>query len=499
MQTNRGGSQTVDHHSPAQVEAELQRQPHILMRLAENSLTVAQSIRDNYFRNTARFVSDVRRAIAQAERGQRPPVLQTEDVSTARWPDHQDEIVSFIDGGVGRVQIASQVPILLRVGSYTVKVGERRLAEREQFGYYPVILGDLQGGSKDRKDFIDIVRITAELLGGLSALTRTRELGVLMFHGPLVYLVGSYSGHTPFTEADIDLFLRHYSPSDGSGAKLKEEFLHEARLRIYPQMIPERSDAWSDRRVFEPLAWIAFLYRKLVEEARSRPRPPIVAGVVERGELREFAEMVLLQRVFQGLREKGNQQHFNKLFGRTDLNSPKAVLERLGYTDSLLLAMILRPGFRTEAWTVAKYEGLRSAGVALPGESFSTTVNFSALRQGDIGFPAVSACYVHVSEMTEPVRVETFSALGEDQADEATRRVYLYSRLLPRYGFPVGLDIVDKYAHVPAWLTNAYSKLLKHHLGVSLQKGEVSDQEMRRILVQAIYMSHRDWIFRPHV
>jgi hypothetical protein len=378
-----------------------------------------------------------------------------------------------------------------------VKVGERRLTEREQFGYYPVILGDLQGGSKDRKDFIDIVRITAELLGGLSALARTPDLAVLMFHGPLVYLVGAYSGHTPFTEADVDLFLRHYSPSDGSGSQLKDEFLQEARLRIYPQMVPDRSDEWSDRRLFEPLAWIAFLYRKLLASARSRIRQPVVAGVVERGELHEFVETILLQRVFHGLREKGNQQHFNSLFGRTDLNSPKAVLERLGYTDSLLLAMILRPGFRTESWTVAKYEGLRSASVALPGESFSTAVNFSALRSRDIGFPAVSACYVHVSEMTEPVRVETFAELGDQQVSEAARRVHLYSRLLPQYGFPVGLDIVDKYAHVPAWLTRAYSKLLKFHLGVSLQKGEVSDQEMRRILVQAIYMSHRDWIFRP--
>lgn len=487
-----------EQHSPAVVEAELQRRPHVLMKLAENSLTVAQSIRDNYFRNTARFVSDVRRAIAQAEEGLRSnPVLRTEDVSACCWADFQDEVVSFIDGGVGRVQISSQVPILLRVGSYTVKVGERRLAEREQFGYYPVILGDLQGGSKDRKDFIDIVRITAELLGGLSALARTPDLGVLMFHGPLVYLVGNYAGHTPFTEADIELFLSQYSPADGSGPRLKEEFLQEARLKIYPQMVPDRSDDWVDRRVFEPLAWIAFLYRKLVSEAKTRFRHPVIAGVVERGELREFAEKVLLERIFHGLREKKNQQHFNRLFGRTDLNSPKAVVERLGYTDSLLLAMILRTGQCTESWSVAKYDGLRSGNVSLPGESFSTIVNFAPLRGGDIGFPAVSACYVHVSETTEPVRVEVFSDLNGEQPQGAARRVYLYSRLLPRYGFPVGLDIVDKYAHVPAWLTSAYSKLLRHHLGVSLQKGEVSDQEMRRILVQAIYMSHRDWIFRP--
>ena len=117
-------------------------------------------------------------------------------------------------------------------------------------GKYVPILGDIQGGSKDRKDFIDIVRITAELLGGLSALARTPELGVLMFHGPLVYLVGNYAGHTPFTEADINLFLSQYSPADGSGARLKDEFLREARLTIYPQMVPDRSDDWADRRVF---------------------------------------------------------------------------------------------------------------------------------------------------------------------------------------------------------------------------------------------------------
>src|SRR5947209_12143016 len=224
-----------DLHTPARVEAELQRQPHILMKLAENSLTVAQSLRDNYFRNTARFVSFVRRAIAQTERGERTAaVLQTENLTEACWSDYQDEVVSFIDGGVGRVQISSQVPILLRVGSYTVKVGERCLAEREHFGYYPVILGDIQGGNKDRKDFIDIVRITAELLGGLSALARTPDLSVLMFHGPLVYLVGSYTGHTPFTEADIDLFLSHHAPADGSAARLKAQFLREARLTISP-------------------------------------------------------------------------------------------------------------------------------------------------------------------------------------------------------------------------------------------------------------------------
>jgi hypothetical protein len=159
--------------------------------------------------------------------------------------------------------------------------------------------------------------------------------------------------------------------------------------------------------------------------------------------------------------------------------------------------MLLRPGEFSEPWEIAKYDGLRHGDVSLPGEAGRGRVNFAPLRPGPMGFPRILGCYIQVSENTEPIRVEVFEEFGREQLVETVERVYLYSRLLPGYGFPVGLDIADKYAHVPAWLTQAYSKLIKHHLGVSLQSGEISDAEMRRILVQAIYITHRDWLFRP--
>jgi hypothetical protein len=492
-------SQPADQYGVTEesVQVELQRKPHLLVKLAENTLTVAESLRNNYFKNTAKFVATLRAAMKASEQGKRPdPILATTDVSGITWTDVQGEVATFIDGGVGQVHISSQVPILLRVGSYCVRTGERRLTQREQFGYYPIILGDIEGGSKERKDFIDIVRITAELLGGLSALQRTPDLGVLLFHGPLVYLVGNYAGHTPFTEADIDLFLHHYGSTPEESQQLKEDFLREACVDLYPRMT-DRSDEWVRLRVFEPLAWIAFLYRRMIRVAQARNPIPIIAGVVERGQLREFSERVLLERVFRGLRSKGNADYFNHLFGRTDLRSPKLLLDKLGYTDGLLLAMLLQPGQATEPWDMAKYAGLRHGDVGLPGEAGTTRVNFSELASESIGFPRIQGCYVDVSDTTEPVRVEVFADLGADQIRHAAERAYLYSRLLPGYGFPVGLDIADKFAHVPNWMTNAYSKLIRFQLGVSLQRGEISDAEMRRILVQAIYMTNRDWLFRP--
>lgn len=479
------------------VERDILQQPYLQARLAENALTVAESMRGNYFKNTARLVTMLRKAVRQFASGQRDdPILDVQSADGLSWSALQNEVVTFIDGGVGSVQVASQVPILLRVGSYCVRTGERRITEREHFGYYPVILGDLQGGSRDRKDFIDIVRISAELLGGLSALERTPDLRVLMFHGPLVYLVGNYAGHAPFTESDIDLFLRQYASDPQAGRALKDQFLAEAASQIYPRMMEHAE--WAERRLFEPLAWMSYLYRRLVRSATSRSPRPIIAGVVERGALGEFSRDILLQRVFDKLAENGRRNYFNELYGLTDLTSPERLMDKFSYTDGLLLMMLMQPGQRSEAWCVNKYSGLRRSETRLHDRPGVHVVDFAALRPGErIGFPSVQACYVQTTKNTEPVRVEVFEDLGPEQIRDAAERVYLYSRLLPGYGFPVGLDVADKYAKVPAWLTSAYGKLIRHHLGVSLQRGEVTDAEMRRILTQAIYMTHRDFLFRP--
>src|SRR5207244_1401718 len=130
---------------------------------------------------------------------------------------------------------------------------------------------------------------------------------------------------------------------------------------------------------------------------------------------REFIERVLLERVFRKLRAKQKADYFNAVYGRSDLTSPKALLDRLGYTDTLLLAMLLQPGEFSEPWEMRKYDGLRQGNVSLPDEAGSGTVDFAPLKPGPIGFPRVQGCYVQVSENTEPVRVEVFAELGSDQ------------------------------------------------------------------------------------
>ena len=59
-----------------------------------------------------------------------------------------------------------------------------------------------------------------------------------------------------------------------------------------------------------------------------------------------------------------------------------------------------------------------------------------------------------------------------------------------------GADLDAGYAGC-ARLTRAYGKLIHHHLSASLQRGEITDAELQRLLVQAVYTTHRHWLLRP--
>jgi hypothetical protein len=474
---------------------QIQKQPHILLKLQENALTVATNLRNNYFKNTASLIAFLK------EQNKDHNLFNIYNVDDPRWSDFQNEVVTFIDGGVGQIEMASPVPVLIRVGSYKVKTGEYDISKREEFGYYPIIFGDLEGGSKERTDFVDIVRITSELLGAIATLERTPDLKVLMIHGPLVYMMSAYAGHTPFTEKDIDLFLENYQGSEKFSQKLKEDFLAEAKL-AYPKMTSHFQDL-IDKRLFEPLTWIAFLYKRLIKEAKSKKRSikPLIMGVVERNNLREF-NFRIFDKIFDDLRKNNEANYFNDLYGRNDLNDSKVFLDRLNYTDTLLLSTLLETGEFSEPWEIFnKYQNLSKGNIYLPNESSEKPYNWSYLKPSNrkISFPKVTGLYVKVNDTTEPIRIEVFSDLGKEQIMEATKRVFLYSQLLPGYGFPVGLDVVDKYAKVPKWMTDAYAKQIQYHLAVSLQSGQITDEEMRKILIQSIYMTKRDWLFRPTV
>src|SRR5438270_4811188 len=97
---NQKDRQTL-HATEEAVREDLQRQPHLFMKLAENALTVAESLRDNYFKNTAKFVAHLRRRIHEGSQSTRSDaILTVHNVTRAEWSTLQGEVATFIDGGV---------------------------------------------------------------------------------------------------------------------------------------------------------------------------------------------------------------------------------------------------------------------------------------------------------------------------------------------------------------------------------------------------------------
>ena len=68
-----------------EVQEDIQRQPHLFMRLAENALMVAESFRGNYLKNTSEFVAFLRRAMHQPREVRPEPILITHQIVNAAW------------------------------------------------------------------------------------------------------------------------------------------------------------------------------------------------------------------------------------------------------------------------------------------------------------------------------------------------------------------------------------------------------------------------------
>jgi hypothetical protein len=76
------------------------------------------------------------------------------------------------------------------------------------------------------------------------------------------------------------------------------------------------------------------------------------------------------------------------------------------------------------------------------------------------------------------------------------RTLYHTARLLPRYAFPVGLDIVDKYAKVPDWLSkNISARMAARVLNRTIAEGDARlVAQVRRLLAH----TPRDFSYRPN-
>jgi hypothetical protein len=447
----------------------IKSQPDIFLMLAQNSLTVAKSIRHNFVENTFELADKILELLTNKV------ITDTEvrNVLSDCAPLEKKYITaSFVDGGVGNIEIFNIIPLIVRGGIFRIKEGERDIEKRETFEFFPVLIGDIEGGEKTSGDYSSVIRIIIELSSIIRILIneKFKDVDLIMLHGPLLYRLSAYSIHW-FYKEDYKIIL---TDEDFGNEMLIEfdDYFKNIKLTDSNDVIITQ---YKHENKINANCFISFLLNKAIKLAKDKN--VTLVGVVERPTATEIIRKIL-PKTFEKNPTLVDKFIKDKL-DNFEKDSEKVI--RSGrFNDALIFSLILN---------VAEYTDFYKAKERYTGFSG----NLSGFEEN---LPRIIYSLMKPVNNTLAIRME----MPDDSIDKfrliAIKKVYEYSKILPNYAFPIGLDVADKFAKVPNWLTEAYKKYILFNFGKLVTDQELNTDEMLRLL-QFYYLNQRDFQFRP--
>lgn len=414
------------------------QQPHILQEMIRTALSLSAQAQQDFLAMLERVGSVVRDLLLSEGL-----IHSIEIDHNALWSEVAGQALAFVDGGMASIGSLGAEPIAIRVGSYVVVPG-RTDADRESFTMEKQLVDELfestpgHGLFDDLFDDVgklrDAARISVETAGALTSLAHRLQPTHLFVHGSLVNPVSPYAldGFPDFTEAGIKSLL----PC--------EEWGRTGRSRNFVSV-----------------------YLRQLELLKNASAT--VCGVVERA---SQSAMVI----------KSLLDHLKT----TDSSPGASVLEQLWericdyrLTDAVLFHAILNEGEYVSPVEVDRNDLARAPNM---------------WKEAIAKYPRPWVTYVGMGEMVSPLRCEFFAEPA--QGYDLPIRIIIHScRLMPKYAFPAGLDIVDKFAKVPNWM----SRPINNMLAVQVLK-KALDSGNPALIAEAkrlVCGNTRDWMFRP--
>lgn len=451
---------TSDRKPPATAAAASKRkrlaskleQPGILVELARRGLSLSAEAQANFIDVLDTIATDLRQIFLDSKLIQRVQIDQK-----ATWEAFKGKRLGFIDGGVANISAIGAAPVAIRVGSYVVTPGVQG-PDRERFGFQVQLVDELyqtgEGSTGVYEDFFedvgklrDAARIVCEV-GGVLQLAKSGDApGIIFLHGPLVNPVSPYALGQPGATGAFPNF---------TGSAL--------------EILLAGNDA---KRGGRQANFVTVYLEQLQRLASGKVT---TCGVVERPS--SGAPGPLVMQVLKNLVDE-------RTLPADTYDKTGKMLRQYQITDSLIFECILDEGEYLTPIPMDK-QGADAPWSKIP----------DAWRTEIISYPRPQTTYVKANAGTMPIRLEFFETgpLGKDSG-QLVRLVVHMSRLLPRYSFPVGLDIVDKHAKVPAWMSRQINAMLAARL---MQKAmETKDPRMVRIVRRVLSSNTRDWLFRP--
>lgn len=426
--------------------------PSILVALFSHLMSIRTE--DNIkFPIQVKKIAEQLRAILDG-RSQEPRIERVDHSHLDLWAEVEGKQFSFLDGGAARIgAIRSLSPMALRVGIYTVRPGIEG-QQRETWMMKPYVVADIldkQRRPQERPNprrLQEAARYTLEAITGAQHVRNSPDTSALLMHGPLINQFAEYDEGEPN-------YLPFLSPDFLAKVGITQNDVEE-RLTALP------SDGGSS--LWNQFMAIYGYVMMLVNEA-----PVPIAGVVERPTGRSVATALLAELQDQGA------------FTAAYTHRVSEILEEYDITDDFLFGCLLRQG---EFLTPVRVQKNRPH-KARP--RWTATV-----RQ----YPDPSSLLIKSEESHFPIRVELNQA-ARRSAHFMARFLYHTARLMPRYAFPVGLDIADRYAKIPDWLSRGVSAELS--AAVLNQAIRTGDAHLVAQLRLFLARGPRDFFFRPTV
>ena len=436
------------------------RQPHILERMLQVAGDLSAPAQHNFMRTVEELASILRTVLLETG-----GIINVEKNHLKLWKNVTGKPIGFVDGGLANLSMLGSAPIAARVGGYIVIPGDYSPA-REKFTVLKYLIDELYASGEDgvyEETFPDIgalrdaARISIEAAGAIKMLSEYPELAWVMLHGSLVSPVSRY------TDVIYEGKVRHRFP----------DFSARALETLLPLKRPKRNGRDNN-----------FVNTYLRQLEIMLQADTIVCGVVEREGTTSTVCQSILDRLDNNLiapllpEQPSNWKRWfrSRLDPSEDDNT-----EGQRITDSLLFRCVLEPG-----------EALRP----VPVERNLLRKAPEAWKDVICNYPKPMVSYLQATAWNAPVRIELFEKDIPRFTDTAALIMHC-ALLLPRYAFPVGLDIVDKYAKIPNWM----SRPVNTHMAVrTLKKAmDSGDSKLFDSLRRLLCGSGREWLLRPGI
>lgn len=444
---------------PKTVKEKLQT-PHILERMLKVASDLSAPAQLRFMETVGELASQLRQILIETG-----GIIRIEKDHQSLWKSVSGRPIGFVDGGLANLSMLGSAPVAARVGGYVVTPGDRG-PDRERFTVLKHLIDELyshaEGGVyedtfPDIGALRDAARISIEAAGAVRLISDNPQISTVLLHGALVNPVSRYS------DVMRDGTVRHRFP-DFSSTALKE---------LLPQ--DEPTPEGRDRNFIS----VHLRQLRLLQNSSS-----LACGVVERESTTNSVCRAVLDSLDDDLIRDllpvppvEWKQWFRHAVDPADDDE----LEGQRITDSLLFRCVLEPGEALLPVELDRNELRRAP---------------DAWRSVISQYPKPRVSYLQVSEWSAPIRVEIF-AKDIGRFTQLASLVMHCSLLLPRYAFPVGLDIVDKFAKIPDWM----SRPVNTFTAVQALKRALDDGDTRLFdgLRRILCGSSREWLLRPSI